>query len=249
MLRAAAVALTAALAAPPVLALDLADMTEEEKADFGAAVRSYLMENPQVLVEVISLLESQQAEAEAAADTAMVLANRDALINDGHSFVGGNPDGDITLIEFMDYRCSYCRRAFAEVDALLAQDGNIRFIIKEFPILGEQSVMAAQFAVAVQQLHGDEIYKAIHDALVLMRADVTPESLAELAATFGLDPAPIMARLTAPEVQEVLAANRALAEALQITGTPTFVLEEQMVRGFLPLAQMQAIVTEVRNQP
>jgi protein-disulfide isomerase len=247
-MRRAALALAIALMPLAAPALDLTAMTEDERAAFGSAVRDYLLENPQVLVEVISVLERQQAEAEAQADLALARANLSDLQDDGFSYVGGNPDGDVTLVEFMDYRCGYCRRAFPEVDALLAQDGNIRFVIKEFPILGEQSLAAAQFAVAVQQLHGDETYKAVHDALVLMQTDITPASLAELAQTFGLDPAPIRVRMAGPEVADVLAANRALAERMQITGTPTFVIEDRMIRGYVPLPQLVAAVAEIREE-
>jgi protein-disulfide isomerase len=233
--------------AGPAAAFDLSAMSEQEKAAFGAAVREYLIENPEVLVEAIAILERRQAEAEAAADQALVAQHRDMLMNDGFSFVGGNPDGDITLVEFMDYRCGYCRRAFAEVDALLAADGNIRFVVKEYPILGEQSLAAAQFAIAVKQLHGDLVYKSVHDALMMMEADVTRATLTEMATAFGLEPEAIFARMSSPEVEAEIEATRALAQAMNITGTPTFVFEDTMVRGYVPLAQMEAVVAEARD--
>ncbi|MEM1005944.1 MAG: thioredoxin domain-containing protein, partial [Pseudomonadota bacterium] len=132
----------------PAQALDLNAMSEDEKAQFGAQVRDYLLENPGVIVEAITLLEQQQAVAEAQADKELVAANAEELFNDGYSWVGGNPDGDITLVEFLDYRCGYCRRAVPEVASLLAEDGNIRLVIKEFPILGDASVQSSRFAVA-----------------------------------------------------------------------------------------------------
>lgn len=240
-----ALPLLAALASP-VAALDLAAMTEAETDAFGVAVRAYLMDNPQVLIEVIGLLEAQEEAATAAADNAMALANADALFNDPSSWVGGNPDGDVVMVEFMDYRCGYCKRAFEEVAALLETDGNIRFIVKEFPILGEQSVMASQFAIAVLQLHGDAAYADVHDALMTIESDISTATLSRLAEAFLLDPAPIITHMASPEVAAVIAENRALADAMQISGTPTFVLEGQMLRGYVPLAQMQALVAEVR---
>lgn len=231
--------------ATPALA-DLQDMTEAERAAFRAEVRAYLLENPEVLMEAVAVLEQRDQQAQAAADVALVQENLDALLNDGHSWVGGNPDGDLTIVEFMDYRCGYCRRAFAEVEQLVANDGNIRFILKEFPILGEESLLSSQFAVAVRQLHGDAAYKDVHDALMQMRTDVTPASLTELAQTFGLDPAPILARMAGPEVAAVIEANHALADRMQISGTPTFVMGDQMIRGYIPLAQMQQVVAAER---
>ena len=109
---AAACALT--FTAPAARALDLNNMTAEEQQAFGDAVRAYLLENPQVILEAVDVLEQQQAEAEAARDDALVTANLAELQNDGYSWVGGNPEGDITLVEFMDYRCGYCRKAAPE---------------------------------------------------------------------------------------------------------------------------------------
>jgi protein-disulfide isomerase len=178
----------------------------------------------------------------------MVQANADALFNDGFSFVGGNPDGDITIVEFMDYRCGFCKRAFAEVEELLALDGNIRFIVKEFPILGEASVLASRFAIATHQVAGDAAYKDVHDAMMTLRGDVTLDALTRLSEGFDLDTAAILATMDSDAVTQVIAANRALADRLQITGTPTFVMEDQMVRGFVPLDQMQDMVASLRNE-
>lgn len=236
------------LLATPLAALELDTMTDAQRAAFRAEVRAYLLDNPEVLMEAIAVLDDRQRTAEAAADIDLARANAAALFDDGYSWVGGNPEGDITIVEFMDYRCGYCKRAFPEVEELLASDGNIRFIVKELPILGPQSELAAQFAVAVQQLHGDAAYKDVHDALMLLRGDVTPDSLTRLAEEFGLDSGPIMARMEGAEVAQVLGENRALAQRMQISGTPTFVMEDQMVRGYIPLAQMELIVADLRGQ-
>ena len=232
----------------PVAALDLETMTDAERQIFRDEIRAYLLENPEVLMEAIDILQQRQDAAQLDADRQLALAHADALFNDGVSWVGGNPDGDITLVEFMDYRCSYCKQAFAEVDQLVQGDGNIRFIVKEFPILGEQSKLAAQFAVAVRNLHGDDIYADIHEALMAMRTDITTESLTRLAQAFALDPAPLLLAMDGPEVAAELDANAALGNALQISGTPTFVMGDQMLRGYVPLAQMQQIVAAVRGE-
>ena len=126
--------------------------TDAPDAVFGEKVRAYLMENPQVLVEAINVLETRAQAAEAENGRVLVQTNAEAIFNDGVSWVGGNPEGDITVVEFLDYRCTYCRKAMEEVDQLIAADGNIRFVIKEFPILGQESELSARFAVAVQQV-------------------------------------------------------------------------------------------------
>ena len=232
----------------PLAAFDIEAMTEAERTRFGAEIRTYLLENPELLVEVIGILQQREDAAQLSADQQLASAHADALFNDGYSWVGGNPEGDITLVEFMDYRCSYCKQAFAEVNELIETDGNIRFIVKEFPILGEQSTLAAQFAIAVKTLHGDAVYADIHEAMMLQRSDITTESLTRLAETFALEPAPLFEAMASPAVAEVIARNAALGTALQISGTPTFVLDDQMLRGYVPLEQMQQIVATVRAE-
>lgn len=235
-----------AMTAAPALAFDPAAMTEAERAAFGTEVRAYLMANPQVIMEAVAQMEARQQADASAADTALVQANSKTIFEDGASWVGGNPDGDVTLVEFMDYRCGYCKKANPEVEELVKSDGNIRFVIKEFPILGEESILASRFAVAVRQVAGDADYKAIHDALIGLRADVTPDALAALATAQGLDGAAVMARMDAPEVQAVIDANHALGTTLGINGTPTFVIGGQMVRGYVPLDGMREIVAAER---
>ncbi len=243
---AAAAACALSLAAPAAQALDLNAMTAEERDAFGAAVRAYLLENPEVILEAVDVLEEQQANAEAARDDAMIAASLDELHNDGYSWVGGNPEGDITLVEFMDYRCGYCRRAAPEVDALLAADDNIRLIVKEFPILGEASVLSSRFAIATKLEAGDAAYKEVHDTLIAFTSEPNEVALRRMAEGLSLDADAILARMDDPEVTEQLQRTRALAQRLSISGTPTFVLEEEMLRGYLPADQMQLMIEEIR---
>ncbi|MBA99052.1 MAG: DsbA family protein [Sulfitobacter sp.] len=231
----------------PSLAMDLKELTDAERAQFRAEVRSYLMENPEVIMEAVGQLQKREAEAQAQADFTLVSANADAIFNDGFSYVGGNPEGDFTIVEFMDYRCSYCKKAFPEVEKLIKGDGNIRFIVKEMPILGEQSMLGARFAIATKVVAGDEAYKSMHDALMSFNGDITPTSLKRLAESFGLDPAAITEKMNSPEVTDAIEKTRALADAMQITGTPTFVMQDEMLRGYVPYDQMKAIVKEKRD--
>ncbi len=247
--RAAAMAATAlSLLGAPAQAFDLTAMSDAEREAFGAEVRAYLLENPELILEAVDLLEQRQQEAEAARDDALVAENMEELINDGYSWVGGNPDGDITLVEFMDYRCGYCRRAAPEVAELLENDGNIRLIIKEFPILGEASVMASRFAVATKLEAGDDAYKQVHDALIAFTGEPNEVALRRLAEGLSLNADAILARMDSDEVTAQLRQTRALAQNLAISGTPTFVLGTEMLRGFLPAEQMEIMVAEIREQ-
>ncbi|MBE1282407.1 MAG: thioredoxin domain-containing protein [Rhodobacteraceae bacterium] len=237
-----------AMLALPAQAVDLGSMSAEEREAFRAEVRSYLLDNPEVILEAIEILEQRQAVAEAQADVELVASNREALFDDGYSWVGGNPDGDITLVEFMDYRCGYCRRAVPEVEELLAADGNIRLIIKEFPILGDASVLSSRFAVATKHVAGDEAYKQVHDALIAFSGEPSEVSLRRLAEGLGLDADPIMAAMDSDQVTEELRQTRELAQRLRISGTPTFVLENELLRGYLPADQLAIIAAEQREQ-
>lgn len=243
------IALLAGLAlGGPAQALDLTAMNETETEAFGAAVRAYLMENPQVLIEAITALEQREQAAQADNDVALVRMNADDIFADGHSWVGGNLDGDLTLVEFVDYRCGYCRQAHSEVEELVETDGNIRIILKEFPILGEQSTLASRFAISVLQTSGDEAYKRAHDALITFRGDVTVPALERLAGELGLDATQVIQGMNTDEVTEVLRQNHQLAERLRVSGTPTFVMGEHMLRGYLPLESMQQMVEAVRAE-
>ncbi len=230
------------------LALDLNALSDTEKAEFGAQVREYLLENPEVIIEAINILEERNAATQEQADRDLVASNADELFNDGYSWVGGNPDGDITLVEFMDYRCGYCRRAVPEVASLLAEDGNIRLVIKEFPILGDASVLSSRFAVATKHVAGDDAYKQVHDALMEFSGEPSEVTLRRISDGLGLDSDAIIAAMDSNQVTEEITRTRELAQRMQITGTPSFVLGTEMLRGFLPADQMQQIADGVRAE-
>lgn len=240
-------ALALAFAATPALAFDIDAMSEDERQAFRAEIRAYLLDNPEVLMEAIGVLESREAQAQAATDAELVAQNAEALFEDEASWVGGNPEGDVTVVEFLDYRCGYCRRAFPEVAELVESDGNIRFVVKEFPILGEASVLASRFAIATQRVAGDDAYEAVHDALMTSRGDVTEASLEALAEDQGLDWARISEEMTSPEVAARIDETRRLGAGLGIQGTPSFVIGDQLVRGYVPLDRMRALVEDERG--
>lgn len=247
MIRFAPALLALGLAATPAAAFDISAMTDDERSAFRDEIRGYLLENPEVLMEAIDVLERRQAADAVASDKALVTTNMESIVNDGYSHVGGNPDGDITLVEFVDYRCGYCRKAFPEVNELIDADGNIKMIYKEFPILGPDSLTSSQFAIATQLVEGEEAYAEVHDALMTLRANPTEEVLARMADDMGYDGPAIVAKMSDPEVERRISENRDLANRLQITGTPTFVMEDQMLRGYVPLNAMQEIVEELRQ--
>ncbi|WP_426032010.1 DsbA family protein [Cypionkella sp. TWP1-2-1b2] len=233
--------------ATPSLAGGLESMTEAERTAFRAEVKAYLIENPEVLVEAMNVLQDRQAQADQVTDKQLVIDHKADLFADQASWVGGNPDGDITMVEFMDYRCGYCRKAYQEVEDLVKADGNIRLVLKEYPILGDDSVTSSRFAIAVLQLHGNDAYKKAHDALITLRGAPDVETLGRLATDLGFEAKPVLDKMASPEVSAVIAANQELGNKMAISGTPTFVIDSQMLRGYVPLDGMQQIVASERK--
>ena len=236
----------APLAADPAPGFDPERFSDAERAAFGAAVRAYLLDNPEVLLEVIAELEDRQASAQTAEDATLIAVNAEALFDSPHSWVGGNPEGDVTLVEFVDYNCGFCRRAFPEVMELAEFDPGVRLVMKELPILGPESEMASRFAIAVLQTEGDAAYAEAHERMMQMSGRIGPPAVAQVAAEMGLDLDALGPVMEGAEVSEVIAANRALAQRLGIEGTPSFVLPDRMLRGYVPLAAMLDAVDEVR---
>ncbi len=240
---AAALLMTASSAA----AFDISEMSPAERDVFREEIRNYLLDNPEVIMEAVRVLEERQQQAQAVAEQDFIAANADAIFNDGFSWVGGNPDGNVTVVEFIDYRCGFCRRAAPEVEKLLANDDNIRLVMKEFPILGDDSVVMSRFAIATHQIAGDEAYKLVHDVLLQTNGDVGEGRLRRIATDLDLDADAILAQMGSPDVTEIIAQNRALAQSLSIQGTPSFIVGDEILRGFLPADQMSVIVSEKRG--
>ena len=248
MIRALITAAALGLAASPALAFDIESMSEAERDIFRAEIRDYLMENPEVLMEAIAVLEERRAAQAAAQEDVLLDQYRAAIFEDDHSWIGGNPDGDVTIVEFLDYRCGFCKRAHPEVQALLASDGNIRIIVKEFPILGPESELASRYAIAAKKLEGDAAYSAVHDALMEWQGPVNAGALGRIAAAAGIENHDaIIAEMDSDETTAIITENRRLAQALNINGTPSFIMGDNFVRGYVELEQMKSIVAGIRE--
>ena len=228
-------------------ALDLSKMSAAERALLQKEIRLYLLENPEIIMEAVEVLRAKEQQAAIQSDFELVKKHKKAIFEDGFSFIGGNPNGDITLVEFVDYRCGYCKKAHNEVEKLLSTDGNIRFVIKEFPILGEDSLVLSKFALAVKIVHGDEIYKLVHDILIKMKSPPSQKAFDQIISNLNLDAKPIENAMESNEVNGMIAYTRTLAERLKISGTPTFVMNDELIRGYVPFDALINIVGNKRN--
>jgi len=232
----------------PAQALDLEAMSLSDQALFGQLVRDYLVNNPEVIMEAIQVLQERQARQEEQNEAALISANIAEIQDDGFSWVGGNPDGDITLVEFIDYKCHYCRKAHDEVADLVKSDGNIRLVVKEYPILSEASLQSSRIAIATLQALGSDAYKEMYNQLIKHDGPLNDKGIAFLAKKSGLDSAKIIAQMENEAVAEQIARTRQLGEALQVSGTPTFIFNDQIIRGYVPQDAMEQIVAELRAQ-
>ena len=235
------------LLATQSFALDLSKMNETERSLLQDEIRLYLLENPEIIMEAVDVLRKKEQQAAIQSDFELVTKHEKAIFEDGFSFIGGNPNGDITLVEFVDYRCGYCKKAHNEVEKLLSADGNIRFVIKEFPILGEDSVELSKFALAVKIIHGDEIYKLVHDILIKMKASPSKKAFDQIISNLNLNENLVKNAMESAEVSGMIAYTRALAEKLKISGTPTFVMSDELIRGYVPFDALIDIIANKRS--
>ena len=228
-------------------ALDLSKMSAAERALLQEEIRLYLLENPEIIMEAVDVLRKKEQQAAIQSDFELVKKHEKAIFEDGFSFIGGNPNGDITLVEFVDYRCGYCKKAHNEVEKLLSTDGNIRFVIKEFPILGDDSLVLSKFALAIKIVHGDEIYKLVHDMLIKMKSPPSEKAFNQIMSNLNLDSYLVKSAMESNEVNGMIAYTRTLAERLKISGTPTFIMNDELIRGYVPFDALINIVYNKRN--
>lgn len=242
-----ALALALAAAAGPVTAQE-----QSHPGGFSGAqvegieqlIRQYLLEHPEVLIESLTAYQQQQQQAEANRQKEALREQRAALERDPDAPVLGNPEGDVTIVEFFDYRCPYCRRVSDTVRNTVEQDGRIRLVMKEFPILGPQSVQAARAALAsVRQGK----YEEFHYALMTETGDMSDAFIRSVARDVGLDVEKLEEDMKDPAIEEMLARNYAQARSLEINGTPAFVIGDSLVPGAIDAATLKRLVRQARQ--
>jgi protein-disulfide isomerase len=227
----------------PAVALAQDSFTDKQRTEIGQIIRQYLLDNPELLIEVSKELEVRQKAEEDKQREDALLANADAIFKSPSDLVAGNPDGDVTMVEFFDYNCGWCKKGLPEVLSLIEKDKGLRVVMKEFPIFGGDSDYAAQAALA-SKAQGK--YWAFHVALLGHEGKLTRDSVDEIAKAQGLDLDKLKADMQAPEISQAIASNQKLAQELNITGTPAFVIDKTVVPGYLPVDGLMAAINEVR---
>jgi protein-disulfide isomerase len=221
------------------------DFTAEQRQAIEGLVRDYLSKNPEVVLDALQAAEDKIKAASREKAAAALVALRSELFEDPDTPIGGNPNGDVSLVEFFDYRCPYCKQVVPSIDALLAEDKQLRFVYKEFPVLGPDSVVAARAALAA---HKQEKYEEMHRALMSIKGQINETSVFQAASSIGLDVERLKRDMAAADIDRMLRANARLADALQIRGTPAFVVGEEIVPGAISLNAMRQLVEAARRQ-
>lgn len=214
-----------------------------EREAIEGIIADYILENPEIIYRALQVLQERQQAAQAEQARLALETHRDALERDPNSPVGGNPEGDVTVVEFFDYRCPYCKRVAPDVERLTTEDDEVRLVYKEWPILGPESVFAARAALAARE---QGRYLDLHDRLMGLR-EVTEKSVMAVARDLGLDLERLREDMAAPEIDAHLQATARLAEALGITGTPAFVIGDEIVPGAANYGALSGMVEAARE--
>ncbi|MCK5500674.1 MAG: DsbA family protein [Tritonibacter mobilis] len=230
---------TTALLMLPIAAI--ADGMDEDR--IKELVLEAIRENPGIVFEAAQLFEQQQQALQAQAAAQVLDTEKATLENDPNAPVLGNPDGDVTVVEFFDYNCPYCRRVKPEMEALLAADPNVRVVYREWPILGDGSVFAARAALASRN---QGKYEEFHWAMMQLKERAEEASILRTAEDIGLDVAQLRRDMNGPEIEEHIQTSMRLAQSLGFSGTPSFVIGDSLAPGLIQADQMIELVDQAR---
>lgn len=223
--------------APPTFSPD-------QQRAIGAIVREYLLANPDLIREVFNALERREGEAQAAAQAAIIRQNADELFRTGPHAVLGNPNGNVTIVEFFDYNCGFCKRAAGDMRELLRTDPNVRLVLKEFPVLGPGSAEAAQISA---QLHANPRFGDFHARLLAVEGQANRQVALGVAREIGIDIRPLEAAMRTPATMSRIESTYRLANTLSIGGTPTYIIGEEVVVGAVGLPELRRRVAAMRQ--
>ena len=230
---------TTALLMLPIAAT--ADGMDEDR--IKELVLEAIRENPGIVFEAAQLFEQQQQALQAQAAAQVLDTEKATLENDPNAPVLGNPDGDVTVVEFFDYNCPYCRRVKPEMEALLAADPNVRVVYREWPILGDGSVFAARAALASRN---QGKYEEFHWAMMQLKERAEEASILRTAEDTRLDVAHLRRDMNGPEIEEHIQTSMRLAQSLGFSGTPSFVIGDSLAPGLIQADQMIELIDQAR---
>lgn len=215
------------------------------RADVEAIVREYLVAHPEVIEEAMQALEKKQAQEASAKQAALIGERGNVLFDSSRQVVLGNPDGDVTLVEFFDYNCGYCKRALGDMLTLIEKDPKLRIVLKEFPVLGPGSVDAAKVAIAVSRIAPGK-YLEFHKRLLATRGQIDKAKAMEVASAIGINASTLDEALAHKEVAATLEEVYGLAQGLGLSGTPSYIIGGEVVPGAIGVPKLQGRIADAR---
>lgn len=224
-------------------AADAAEFNNGQRQEIETIIRNYLLAHPEILQEMAQTLEQKYNQAEDERRKEGLVQNADKVFRDKSDYVAGNPNGNVTMVEFFDYNCLWCKRSFPDVMALLEMDKELKVVLKEFPILGPESEYAAKAAIAAGK---QGKYLEMHKAMYQHEGKVTKESVDEIAIGIDLNMDQLKKDMDGSETAELIGRNRELAQSLAINGTPAFIIDDKLFPGYLPKDELASAIKEVR---
>jgi protein-disulfide isomerase len=242
------VATAVLLASSAVASAQAQTFSADQRQEIGTIIKEYLLAHPDVMQDVMAELEKRQQAAETEKHRAAVIENKATLFSSPHQVVLGNPQGNVTMVEFFDYNCGFCKRAMSDMFDLIKTDSNLKFVLKEFPVLGEGSVEAAHVAVAarMQDATGKK-YIEFHQKLLGGRGGADKSRALAVAKEVGFDMARIEKDMNSDEVKKTIDENLKLADALGVNGTPSYVVGDEVVIGAVGIDSLREKISAERK--
>jgi protein-disulfide isomerase len=243
---AAALALCAAvsLLAAPAPAQEKGGFSSQQRDQVKGLVREYILENPEIISEAIVALQAKEERARTEKQAKALATHKDALFNPTENTIIGNPKGNVTVVEFFDYNCGYCKSMFSAVREILEDDSDVRMVMKEFPILGPGSVVAARAALASRE---QGKYSELHMALLGHKGSLNQASVEGIANDVGLNIDKLRADMNNPDINEILGNNMALAQDLGIEGTPALIVGDKLIPGAIGVDRLRDLIADARK--
>ncbi|MSO97600.1 MAG: DsbA family protein [Rhodospirillaceae bacterium] len=235
----------AVLSAGPALAQDKSAFTPAQREEMKTLVRDYLLENPEVIADAIGKLQEREEAKKEQERMELIAKRKDELVNPKEQTYLGNLQGDVTIVEFFDYNCGYCKSMFPDLIQLVKSDGRIRLVMKEFPILGPQSVTATKAALASRN---QRKYSEFHQALLAYKGGLNEAAINTVAKGVGLNVEKLQEDMKDTELDKLIKDNRDLAQALGITGTPALLIGDTFIGGAIGRDKLSELVAAARKK-
>ena len=228
--------------------LSLLSEDKSELNELNLLIKKYILENPEIIIEAIEIYQKKQNFKKRDKEKKLLKSLNSEIFDDKNSYQFGDKNSNTTIVEFVDYNCGYCKKNHNIIMNFLKKNGNIRYIVKELPILGERSLLASKVAILIYLIDGSEVYRKFFNFLMMHKNQLNFKILQSFASKAGSTIKDFENQINIKKVNSIIATNQLLAEKLSINGTPTFIIGNSIIRGFISSEELQEIIDNVRKK-